>query len=222
MIIAKNIQSIYAKHKTELRLLMALDKPASHQKLEYGFTDSNGMIYNKYPQDATIPLERWGKLNEYMMWMSAGLTSVELDKLLNVAEEAIAEGLKQDTRNIAKISTVINQIRERKNMVIHTELFYNYVAVQLIREDEKPDEFNNEIQLQKVEQFKKEVAAGNSYDFFFKLGLSKLNALMDMSSSEWEKFWQNSLWEQQLLNEAVKILQSKKESLPGARSSAKK
>lgn len=222
MIIAKNIQSVYEKHKTELRLLMALDKPQTHQKLEFGFTDSNGTNYNKFPVEAAIPVERWGKLNEYMMWMSAGLTSGELDKLLNVAEEAIAEGLKKDTRNIAKISTVINQIRERKNMIIHTELFYNYVAVQLIREDENPNEFNNEIQMQKVEQFKKEVAQGNCYDFFFKLGLSKLNALMDMSKNEWEQFWSNSLQEQQLLNEAVKVLQSKKESSHGAASSVKK
>lgn len=222
MIIAKNIRTLYESHKTELRLLMALDKPKSHAQMEFAMTDSNGMNYSKYPQDAIIPVERWGKINEYMMWMSAGLTSTELDKLLAVAEEAIADGLKKDTRNIAKISTVINQIRERKNMVIHTELFYNYVAVQLVREDEKPDEFNNEIQLQKVEQFKKEVAQGNCYDFFFSIGLSKLNSLMSMSKQEWEQFWISSQQEQQLLNQAVKVLQSKKKSSSGVVSSGKK
>ena len=215
MIISSNIKSVYEKHKTELRLLMALDKPVAHQQLEFGFTDSKGINYNKFPTDTAIPIERWGKLNEFMMWMSAGLTSGELDKLLNVAEEAIAEGLKKDTRNIAKISTVINQIRERKNMVIHTELFYNYVAVQLVRQDEDPNTFNNEIQLQKVEQFKSEVQQGNCYDFFFKLGLAKLNSFMDMSSAEWERFWANSLQEQNLLNETVNLLKSKKESETG-------
>ena len=34
-------------------------------------------------------------------------------------------------------------------MVLHDELFYNIIAVQLIRQDESPTEFNNEIHLQK-------------------------------------------------------------------------
>lgn len=222
MIFGANLKSIYEKHKTELRLLVALDKPESHTQLEYAITDSNGVKYSRFPQDAAIPIERWGKLNEYMMWMSAGLTSGELDKLVDVAEKAIADGLSKDTRNIAKISTVLNEIKERKNMVIHTELFYNYVAVQLIREDENPDTFNNEIHLQKVEQFKKEVAAGNSYDFFFSIGLKKLSALMDMSKDEWERFWENSRKEQELLKEKLKIIESVKKSGNGAPISTKK
>jgi hypothetical protein len=222
MILGTSLKSVYEKHKTELRLLMALDKPPSHTQLEYAITDLNGVKYYKFPQDASIPIERWGKLNEYMMWMSSGLTGGELDKLVAVAEEAIAQGLKQDTRNIAKISTVLNEIKERKNMVIHTELFYNYVSVQLVREDENPDTFNNEIHLQKVEQFKREVAAGNSYDFFFSIGLKKLSALMDMSKSEWEQFWNSSQKEQELLSEKLKIIESAKKSANGVASGAKK
>ena len=39
-------------------------------------------------------------------------------------------------------------------MVIHDELFYNIIAIQLIRHDENPTEFNNDIQMEKVEAFK--------------------------------------------------------------------
>ena len=39
-------------------------------------------------------------------------------------------------------------------MVLHDELFYNIIAVQLIRQDESPTEFNNEIHMQKVKAFK--------------------------------------------------------------------
>lgn len=222
MIFGSSIKSIYEKHKAQLRLLMALDKPPSHSQLEYAITDLNGVKYYRFSQDAAIPIERWGKLNEYMMWMSAGLTAGELDKLIDVAEKAIADGLSKDTRNVAKISTVLNEIKERKNMVVHTELFYNYVAVQLIREDETPDTFNNEIHLQKVEQFKKEVDAGNSYDFFFSIGLKKLSALMDMSKNEWEQFWTNSQKEQELLSEKLKVIASVKKSENGVPNGAKK
>lgn len=40
-------------------------------------------------------------------------------------------------------------------MVVHDELFYNIIAIQIVRHDESPSEFNNEIHLQKVEVFKK-------------------------------------------------------------------
>lgn len=222
MIFGTSLKSIYEKHKTALRLLIALDKPPTHTQLEYAITDLNGVKYYKFAQDAAIPIERWGKLNEYMMWMAAGLSSTELDKLIDIAEKAIADGLSKDTRNVAKISTVLNEIKERKGMVIHTELFYNYVAVQLIREDETPETFNNEIHLQKVEQFKKEVAQGNCYDFFFNIGLKKLSALMDMSKSEWEAFWSSSQKEQELLSEKIKVIMSAKQSANGVPSGEKK
>src|SRR5690242_21396768 len=133
MIIAKSLESLYAKNKTKLRLLMALDKPVSHAKLEFGFTDSNGMNYNKYPSDTAIPVERWGKIQEYQMWLSAGLTHTELFKFLDEIDAAIGDGLKNNMKNVARIGACSFKMRERKNMVVHTELFYNFIAVQLIR-----------------------------------------------------------------------------------------
>lgn len=222
MIIAQSLESLYAKNKTKLRLLMALDKPASHLQLEYGFTDSNGVNYNKFPKGTDIPVERMGKINEYQMWLSAGLNHTELDKFLAEMESAIADGLKQSDRNVARIGACIFKIRERKNMVVHTELFYNYVAVQLIREDEDPAIFNETIHQEKITQFKKEVQAGNSYDFFFKIGLSKLSSLQDFSPSEWNQHWDNCLKEEQLLEKEIAMIHSAKKSSPTAKVSGKK
>src|SRR3990167_7035211 len=176
-----------------------------HSKLELCFTDSTGRKYYKFPEAMSLPIERFGKLQEFMMWMSAGLTSAELDILLDEADKALMGGLTTG-KNASKIGFVLTQIRERKNMVIHTEFLYNFLAVQVIREDEQAEHFNNAIHLDKIEQFKKETADGKTYDFFLHIGLKKLNDLFNMSEAEWTRFWGESLEAQRLLREAVKII----------------
>lgn len=181
-----------------------------HSKLELCFTDSNGLRYYKFPEAMSLPVERFGKLQEFMMWMSAGLTSNELDLLLDEADKALTSGLTQG-KNASKIGFVLNQIRDRKTMVIHTELLYNFLAVQVIREDEGVEYFNNAIHLEKIEQFKAENKDGKTYDFFLRIGLKKLNDLFSMSEAEWNQFWGESLAAQKLLIESIKII-SKSES----------
>ena len=185
-----------------------------HSKLELCFTDSCGYRYYKFPEAMSLPLERFGKLQEFMMWMSAGLTSVELDMLLDEADKALTDGLMQK-KNAARIGFVLSQIRDRKTMVIHTELLYNFVAVQVIRQDESPDHFNNAIHIEKIDQFKEETKDGNTYFFFHELGLKKLNDLFNMSESEWTLFWEESIQLQKILKEIPKII-SKEESVSTA------
>lgn len=191
-----------------------------HSKLEICFTDSNGAKYYKFPEAMSLPIERFGKLQEFMMWMSAGLTSAELDTLLDEADKALTSGLTSG-KNASKIGFVLSQIRERKNMVIHTELLYNFLAVQVIREDEPTEHFNNAIHLEKIEQFKRETAEGKTYDFFLRIGLKKLNDLFNMSEAEWTQFWGESLAAQKVLQESVKII-SKSELQPADKVSTNK
>src|SRR3990167_3240393 len=182
-----------------------------HSKLELCFMDSKGKKYYKFPEAMSLPVERFGKLQEFMMWMSAGLTSVELDTLLDEAEKALMTCM-IDKKGFAKIGFILTQIRERKTMVIHTELLYNFLAVQVIRQDEQAEHFNNAIHLEKIEQFKKETSEGRTYDFFLRIGLKKLNDLFNMSEEEWTRFWGESLEAQRVLSEMVKII-SKDESV---------
>ena len=75
----------------------------------------------------------------------------ELDILLDEAEKALMTCM-IDKKGFAKIGFILTQIRERKTMVIHTELLYNFLAVQVIRQDEQAEHFNNAIHLEKIER----------------------------------------------------------------------
>ena len=122
--------------------------------LSFAFNDLDGNGYYKFGKELSLPMARLGKLHEYLKWLSAGITGDELDVLLDLADKALTDGLKTG-KNAAKIGFVLSEIKDRKNMVVHDELFYNIIAVQFVRHDESVTEFNNDIQMQKVAAFRR-------------------------------------------------------------------
>jgi hypothetical protein len=121
--------------------------------LSHSFTDDEGNAYYSFPKEIELPIARMGKLQEYLMWMAKGVSKEEYIKAIDYAEGALKNGL-SDNKGVAKIGFVLHELKDRCNMVLHDELFYNIIAVQLVRHDESPSEFNNEIHLQKIEAFK--------------------------------------------------------------------
>jgi glycyl-tRNA synthetase alpha subunit len=59
--------------------------------------------------------------------------------------------------------------------------------------------YNNQIQLEKVEAFKKENEAGNAYFFFQQKEIKMLSTLFRMSAEEFQKYWKESLSSQAYL-----------------------
>jgi hypothetical protein len=121
--------------------------------MTFSFHDLDGNAYYSFAKDVSLPVVRLGKLQEYYTWLSAGVTGEELEKMIEAADSALTNGLK-DAKGMAKIGFILSELKDRKNMVLHPELYYNIIAAQVIRHDEKVNDWNNEIQMQKVEAFK--------------------------------------------------------------------
>lgn len=121
--------------------------------LVFSFHDLDGNGYYKFPKEISLPMARLGKLQEYIMWLSAAINGEELERQLNRIDAVLTEGLKHG-KGAAKIGFIVSDLKDRKNMIIHNELFYNMIACQIIRHDESVTDFNNDIQMQKVEAFK--------------------------------------------------------------------
>ncbi len=126
----------------------------SKENLTFAFNDLDGNGYYKFGKDLGLPMARLGKLHEYIKWLSAGITGDELEILLDQADKALTDGIKTG-KNASKIGFVLSEIRDRKQMVVHDELFYNIIAVQFVRHDEDVTTFNNDIQMQKVASFRR-------------------------------------------------------------------
>lgn len=172
--------------------------------LSFSFFDLKGNGYYKFPKELGLPMVRLGKLNEYIKWLSSGIDGAELDKMLDNADKALTDGIKTG-KNAAKIGFIISEIKDRKNMIIHDELFYNIIAVQIIRHDESPTEFNNEIQMEKVDAFRK---LNETNDTFF-LNISEyLKALnwSNITREELVDILQNSMLHREATDKTMEVL----------------
>lgn len=150
----------------EKRFIKYLNKKNSikltKDNLTFSFYDGDGKGYYKFPKDIELPIPRAAKMQEHLMWLSKGVDIKEYKKCLAFAKSGLEGGIK-DGKGLAKIGFILEELETRCDMVIHEELFYNLLAVQFIRDDERPTEFNNDIQMQKVAAFKELDKLGDTF-----------------------------------------------------------
>jgi len=185
------------------------NKPYKFSQLEYRLTDSNGNRYYGFPENLSISEDRYNKLQEFLIWLSNGLTPESLNTLIDKANKAIEDGvvkLANNKRvNMIKVGAVLHEIKTRQDMIKPAELLYNIIAVQLIREDEDPMLFNNSVHLEKVEQIKAEKELGNS--FFFSIPESqKVWKYQSMSEAQWTEYLDKSEEAHQKMGEMLEYL----------------
>lgn len=166
-----------------------------------------GHDYSRFPEQFALPVERYGKLQENLMWQSAGMTATEMLGLLNILEENLERLVNQEKGSLVKCGAIVQQMKMRAEMVVHTELLYHFLAILYIRDDEDPFKYSERIQLEKVSAFK-EMSEGKEYDFFQVPELRRANQLLSLSETEWNEFWDQSQQEQKNLKEVMDYLTS--------------
>lgn len=168
---------------------------------ELSFAFSTKKKYYRFPSGMALPVSRYGKLQEFLMYMSARLTPDNIDLLINKAIEVIDKGIENDS-GASKVAAILYQLKDRKDKIIPHQLVYNYLAVQFVREDEDPKVFNNQIHMEKVDDLMEN--CDNS--FFFRLTeLRSLFNLTIMSEQEWLTYVNESKLQQLLVKESLKI-----------------
>lgn len=173
--------------------------PVTLKELSYAF--STEKKYYRFPSSMALPVPRYGKLQEYLMYMSARLTAENIDLLINKGIEVIENGIKNDN-GASKVAAILHQLGDRNDKIIPHQLIYNFLAVQYVREDEDPKVFNNEIHMEKVD----DLMANSDNSFFFRLPeLKKLLNLTTMSETEWKTYVSESESQQAILKSVLKI-----------------
>lgn len=204
----KTPAELWSLHREDfLKILASERKPLTHSQLSYGFVDHYAKKYYRFTKEVTMSLERFGKMQEYMKWMSAGISGTEFKMFLDAIDKVLLDGLGKHP-NVVSIGAIIAEMKKRSSMVIHTELLYNFVAVQVVREDESPERFDNDVQMDKVKTFKEMAEKEGVYFFFHREELKKVSRLYNMSEEEWTKYWQESLIRQAALPEGLKAIAS--------------
>lgn len=214
MIIAKNLKSVYEKHKQEIHKLVALDqnKPIGFDELEYSFSDLQGRKYYSFPESTSLPIERLAKIEECKALMSSGLHHGTIQEICGLMDEILSKivntGLdnevkKHGSKNIGKLSVLIKELQEREKTFIPIELFYAFLSHQLVREDENPYVVNNSIHLDKIASLMDLNEKIGGF-FFGQKELKLLRNLLNLSESEWNEYWQASKLYHQARSKALK------------------
>ncbi len=220
MILSKDVESFYKKHKEEILKLVAKDqnKPIGFDELEYSFVDMLGRRYYSFPEATALPIERLAKLEEYKVLMSSGLHNGVIEELTNAMDNILSnivnsgletEVKKNSSKNLANLGMLINEIKERQKIFIPIELFYAFLSCQLVREDESPYVFNESIHKDKIVALM-ELNEKNGGFFFGQKELSLLRNLLNMQEEEWNEYWQTSMEHHRYRRKALEIYLSEK------------
>lgn len=205
MIIAKNIESLWTKHREEFLKLLYSEQPKvpGIDKLAHRYTDKQGRRYFGWERDADIPTIRYAVVMENLQLMIKGLSAKEDELLDNHILSILEEGVKdQNSRAFARASAIIMERQARRKMLIHTELCYSLLCSQIVREDENPYEYSNVIQAEKIDTLMNENSDGH-VDFFFRMHeLKRVRDLLGIPKEDWASL----LTEYQVKEKRLKFL----------------
>lgn len=155
----RGIDNIFSRFKS---------KPDWLALTTYVFTDSNGVKYYKYIDDLNIPIVRFTHLQRFINELSNGLSRNEMTLLIDKLDEAYN---KQD---FSMVGFIITEIKNRRDYLVHEDIMFAMVAALYIREDQNPAVWDEDIEDEKIEQFKLDSKKkGRIYDFFNGAGMSK-------------------------------------------------
>lgn len=207
-----DLKAIWKEHREELLKLYAAEVPQGDKiSMEKALVDLDGKVYYRFTGSSTIvPLERMGKMQDFLTMMSAGLDEKELTALIDVANGELALALAGKKADVLKIGAVLNQIKERQQMILHDQLMWQFMAVQLVREDEPAAKFVQKIHDEKVEALQQLYYQHPDYSFFQTPELRLLNELLKCSPQDWETLLVSSIRERDRLKRMLSYLRGAK------------
>lgn len=212
MIFATSVESFYTKHKEEIERLRlkSVTKPITHANLELvDFIDANGHQYYRFPKSMSLPIDRLGQLKMYNQYLAKGLTPEEDDAIDTAIEQALSDGLSNPKSGAsARIGALVMERKKRKEFTFHTELFYNILAVQWVRDDESPTKFDSAIQLEKVKTFIQEENKDGICFFFHQPELKGLTSILQILEKDVPTYLAESKAKVQELTEKLTLINS--------------
>lgn len=208
MIIEKNLKTVWGKHRDELIKYLYSEQPKvpGLEKLAVRYTDKKGNVYRGWERDADIPTVRYAKVLEFLQYMIKGLSPKEDELLDNQLLSILEEGVKDaNNRAFARASAIVMERQKRRELIVHTQLCYDVLACQIVRQDENPYDFSNPIHLEKVDMLMEENKDGH-VDFFFQMHeLKRVRDLLGIPKEDWQQFLTEYQVKEKRLNHLLEL-----------------
>ncbi len=207
-----SVKDLWVKHREEFLKIYAKEIPQGDKlTMEKALVDLDGKVYYRFTGSTTImPLERMGKMQDFLTMMGVGLDASELEALIDVATNELALAFAGKKADVTKIGVVLNQIKERQSLILHDQLMWQFMAVQLVREDEPSARFIQKIHDEKVEALQQLYYHNDDYSFFHNPELRLLNDLLRFSPEDLATYLQTSVRERERLKKTISLLRGER------------
>lgn len=193
---ASDLRKIYDLYSDQFKKFFHEDQAKYPDKkgMEVKYIDGKGQAYYRLEQfTLQPPLERIGIAQDIMLMMARGLDDSEMQMLIDAANDELALAYAgKKNRAPVVVGAIFKEMENRKNLLLHINLLYEYLAVFTIREDEEIGSFNRDIHDEKVKQFKEDNRGKNSFFFFQIPELKRVHEALKSSELEWMKHCEES------------------------------
>lgn len=181
--------------------------------MDYFHKDSDGLKYYEFNDKTRMPLQRYIKLQKFIVIWNRNLDNEELNKLIDIAIEGVEDGVNKNVGgkqiNLLKIVSALNEIKTRQDKLRPFEVMADILAISYIRSDEDFYDFDNGKHLEKkqyiMDQAKKKEA------FFIETNVFKrLSNFAIGSKEDLEQYLELSELEKEATKKATEYLSSLK------------
>lgn len=176
-------------------------------KMVFAFV-CEGKRYYRYVDEFDIPIDRKAAIDEIMTELLMKTDSAELAMFTTAMRKVIEEGIKNGGKfDLLKLGRIVTELEDRKNLLIHVDLFFAIVGATHYAEGEKVHEWNQGYEQQKIEALKRDYAKnGRMYDFFEQAALKRLLPYLPQLKENWNEVAEINEAQRRATNEYLSLL----------------
>lgn len=189
------IKLLYRLFRGKFNELAFIDQNAKNtrQGLRFGFVMDEKNYY-VYSNVFDMPMIRLGKIQVLLGQLSSCVSSTELDAFILDMQKALDEATSGSAvKSIGKIGFLTEELKRRKEMLVHPDLMLRICAACCIAEDEDPTVWNEEHEYKKFDRIKHHYSGGGGlFPFFRSIGLTQFLPEISNIESDFTQYWESA------------------------------
>ena len=181
----------YLKKKLIKLLVEDINQSKSKQlsKTEFIFVDPEGKRYYQYQNLLDMPVCRKQKLEILTKEHQEKISFYDVKVFIKAGKAILEEG----TGVVQKIGYWLGVMEDKADRLFHPYTFMEMVACVIIHEDQDPSIWDEELEAQKIENFKKwSKQKGGLHAFFMEAGLNNYFPFLKSMGTDFDKYFENA------------------------------
>ena len=163
-------------------------KPKELAKTEFVFVDPEGKRYYQYPNLFDMPVCRKQKLEILAKEHQEKLSFYDVKVFIDAGKAILEEG----KGVVQKIGYWLGVMEDKAERLFHPYTFMEMAACMLIHEDQDPSIWDEELEAQKIENFKKWCKSkGGLHAFFMEAGLSSYFPFLKSMEKDFNEYFRS-------------------------------